>query len=109
MGWQKSAVMVPNLFFLALDRSQKPYYCESKNPHVRAVLTTALLGLAPARSTLASAANHGKSISACRRDDLGVANGNATSKVKDHSVRSIPAPAESKEKHTSQPLSGPSN
>src|ERR1700721_1500071 len=45
---------------------------------------TALLGFAPARSTRASAANHRKSISACRRDDLGVANGNVTSKVTDH-------------------------
>jgi hypothetical protein len=37
----------------------------------RRLATTALLGLAPARSTRASAANHRESVSACRRDDLG--------------------------------------
>jgi hypothetical protein len=57
---------------LSLDTAQKPYYCGSKNSHQRRLATTALLGLAPARSTRASAANHGKSISACPRDDLGV-------------------------------------
>ena len=42
----------------ALDVAQKPYHSVSRNPHVSAVFTTALLGLAPARSTRASAANH---------------------------------------------------
>jgi hypothetical protein len=42
----------------------------------------------------ASAANHRNSISACRRDDLGVANSNVTSKSMDPSVRSIPVPYE---------------
>jgi hypothetical protein len=50
----------------------------------RRLATTALLGLAPARSARASAANHRESISACRRDDLGVATGNVTSKAMDH-------------------------
>jgi hypothetical protein len=68
-----------------LDTAKKPYYCVSKHPHISAGLaTTALLGLAPARSTRASAANHRESISACWRDDLGVANENVTSKVTDH-------------------------
>jgi hypothetical protein len=57
--------------------------CE-QDPHVSAVFTTALLGHAPARSTRASAANHRESISACRRDDLGVANANVTSKATNH-------------------------
>ena len=74
-----------------LDAAQKSYYCGNKNPHVSAVFTTALLGLAPARSTRASAANHRKSISACRRDDSVTANGNVTSKATHQSVRSIPA------------------
>jgi hypothetical protein len=39
---------------------------------------TALYGLAPARSARASAANHREIISACQRDDLGVANDNVT-------------------------------
>jgi hypothetical protein len=42
----------------------------------------------------ASAANHRNSINACRRDDLGVANSNVTSKSTDPSVRSISAPYE---------------
>jgi hypothetical protein len=42
---------------LALDKVQKPYYCRSKNPRQRCLSTTALLGLAPALSTRASAAH----------------------------------------------------
>jgi hypothetical protein len=76
----------------ALDAPQKPYYCGSKNPHVSAVFTTALLGLAPARSTRASAANHRKSISARPHDDSVIANGNVISKRRITPVRSIPAP-----------------
>jgi hypothetical protein len=54
---EQSGAMVTKIFFLALDRAQKPYYCESKNPqHVSALFTTALLGLAPVRSTRATAA-----------------------------------------------------
>jgi hypothetical protein len=41
---------------------------------------TVLPGFAPAYSARASAANHRESISACRHDDLGVANANVTSK-----------------------------
>jgi hypothetical protein len=48
-GYQK-------LFFLALDTAQKPYYFGNKNPHVSAFFATALLGLAPVRSTRATAA-----------------------------------------------------
>ena len=48
--------MVTRMFFLALDAAQKPYYCGIKNPHVSALFTTALLGLAPVRSTRATAA-----------------------------------------------------
>jgi hypothetical protein len=47
---------LPKLFFLAVDTAQKPYYFGSKNPHVSALFTTALLGLAPVRSTRATAA-----------------------------------------------------
>ncbi len=48
----------------------------------RRLATTALLGLAPARSTRASAANHREIISACRHDDSVIANDNVT--VTDH-------------------------
>ena len=65
----------------ALDTAPKPYYFGSKNPHVSAVFTTALLDLASVRSTRATAANHRQLISACRRDELGVANSNVTSEV----------------------------
>ena len=73
------------IFFLAqsqsLDTAPKPYYFRSKNPHVSAVFTTALLDLASVRSTRATAANHRQLISACRRDELDVANSNVTSEV----------------------------
>ena len=49
--------MVTKIFFPALDKPQKPYYCGSKNSHQRCFTTTALLGLAPALSTRASAAH----------------------------------------------------
>ena len=59
-------------FFFALDAAQENRTTVgNKNPRLRAVFTTALLGLAPASSTRASAVNHRKSISASRRDDLG--------------------------------------
>jgi hypothetical protein len=47
--------MVTKEFFYrsALDAAQKPYYCGNKSPHVSAVFTTALHGLAPAHSTRA--------------------------------------------------------
>jgi hypothetical protein len=67
----------------SLDTAPKPYYFGSKNPHVSAVFTKALLGLASVRSTRASAASHRQLISACRRDELGVANRNVTSEVTD--------------------------
>jgi hypothetical protein len=44
----------------------------------------ALLGLAPVQSARASAANPRESISACRHDDLGVANGKVTIEVTDY-------------------------
>jgi hypothetical protein len=53
---EQSGAMVTIMFFLALDAAEKPYYCGSKNPHVSALFTTALLGLAPVRSTRATAA-----------------------------------------------------
>jgi hypothetical protein len=53
----------------ALDAIPKPYYCGTKKPHVSAVfITTTLFGLAPMRSTSASAAHHRESISACQPD-----------------------------------------
>jgi len=72
---------LPKLFFLALDTAPKPYYFGSKNPHVSAVFTTALLDLTSVRSTCATAANHRQLMSACRHDELGVANSNVTSEV----------------------------
>ena len=48
--------MVTNITFLALDKVRKPYYVGCKNPHVGALFTTALLGLAPVRFTRATAA-----------------------------------------------------
>jgi hypothetical protein len=78
----------------ALDTAPKPYYFGSKNPDVSAVFTTALLDLASVRSTRATAANHRQLISACRRDELGVANSNVTSEVRGQPVHGIPpAPA----------------
>src|SRR5580693_8762248 len=96
--------MVTKIIFsrsVSLDTAPKPYYFESRNPHVSAVFTTALLGLASVRSTRATAANHRQLISACRRDELGVANSNVTSEVTDHvcpqhSWRPARAPAESR-------------
>jgi hypothetical protein len=73
-------------FSLSLDTAPKPYYFGSRNPHVGAVFTTALFDLASVRSTSATAANHRQLISACRRDELGVANSNATSEVTGYSV-----------------------
>ena len=73
-----------NYFFALWTRPPKPYYFGSKNPYVSAVFTTALLDLASVRSTRATAANHRQLISACRRDELGVANSNVTSEVTDH-------------------------
>jgi hypothetical protein len=71
-----------NYFFsLALDTAPKPYYLGSKNQHVSAVFTTALLDLASVRSIRATSANHRQLISACRIDELGVANSNVTSEV----------------------------
>jgi hypothetical protein len=48
--------MVTKIIFLALDKVRKPYYVGSKNPHVGALFTTALLGLAPVPFTRATAA-----------------------------------------------------
>jgi hypothetical protein len=48
--------MVTNITFLALDKVRKLYYVGSKNPHVGALFTTALLGLAPVRFTRATVA-----------------------------------------------------
>ena len=82
-----------------MDTAPKPYYFGSKNPHVSAVFTTALLGLAPVRSTRAIAANQRQLISACRRDELGVANCNVTSEVTDQAcpqLRPTRVPAESR-------------
>jgi hypothetical protein len=73
--------VLPELFLLALDTAPKPYYFGSKNTNVSAVFTTALLDLASVRSTRATAANHRQLISACRRDELAVANTNVTSVV----------------------------
>src|ERR1700722_20122837 len=67
-----------------MDTAPKPYYFGGRNPHVSAVFTTALLGLASVRPTRATAANHPQLISACRRDELGVANSNVTPEVTDH-------------------------
>ena len=50
--------MVTKIIFSRSDTAQKPYYFGSKNPHVRAVFTTALLGFASVCSTRASAASH---------------------------------------------------
>ena len=78
-----SLAMVTKIIFISLAQSldtvPKPYYFESRNPHVSAVFTTALLDLASVRSTRATAANHWQLIGACRRDELVVANSNATS------------------------------
>src|ERR1700739_4422900 len=68
---------------LSLDTAPKPYYFGSKNPHVSAVFTTALLDRASVRSPRATAANHRQLISACRRDELGVANSSVRSEVTD--------------------------
>jgi hypothetical protein len=74
-GYQKYS------FSLSLDTAPKPYYFGSRNPHVSAVFTTALLDLASVRSTRATAVKHRQLISALRRDELAGANSNATSEV----------------------------
>ena len=48
--------MVTKIIFLALDTAQEPYYVGSNNLYVSALFTKALLGLAPVRSTRATAA-----------------------------------------------------
>jgi hypothetical protein len=63
---------------------------EQVSTRQRRLATTALLGLAPARSTRASAANHPESISACRPDDSVIANENVT--VTDHACPQPCAP-----------------
>ena len=52
--------MVTKIIFIALDKVRKPYYVGSKNPYVSPLFTTALLGLAPVRSTRATAAQTSK-------------------------------------------------
>jgi hypothetical protein len=69
---------LPKKSYPPIDTVQKPYYCESRNKRRRRLATTALPGLAPVRSTRASAATHRESISPCRHADLGVANGKVT-------------------------------
>jgi hypothetical protein len=48
-----SATMVTKEFLPFSKPPKKPYYYESKNPHVSAVFTTALFGPAPERFTRA--------------------------------------------------------
>ena len=56
--------MVTKKTFLPLDTAQKTVLLWEQVPtRQRRLATTALLGLAPARSTRASAVNHRKSIS----------------------------------------------
>jgi hypothetical protein len=69
---------LPKKSYPPIDAVQKPYYGESRNKRRRRLATTALPGLAPVRSTRASAATHRESISPCRHADLGVANGKVT-------------------------------
>jgi hypothetical protein len=89
-----------NYFFSLWTGPKSRTTVEVRPPHVSAVFTTAMLGLAPVRSTRASAVNPRKSISACRRDDLAVANSNVTPEVTDHAcpqyARTRRAPAESR-------------
>ena len=71
------------MFFLArsaLDTAPEPYYFGISNPNVSALFTTALLDLASVPSTRVTAANHQQLISACRHNELGVANSNAHQK-----------------------------
>jgi hypothetical protein len=85
---------LPNNPFPALDAAPKPYYCESKKICQGRIATMALFGPAPVRSTRALPPTTGKSISACRRDDLVIATVNVTPKRPITPVRSIPAPRE---------------
>jgi hypothetical protein len=56
-------------FFSRSRRVSKSVLLWDLEPHVSAVFTTtALFGLAPMRSTRASAAHHRESISACQAD-----------------------------------------
>jgi hypothetical protein len=57
---KQSAAMVTKEIFLLPRRGPKTVLCATKYPYLSAVFTTALLGLAPARSARASAANHRK-------------------------------------------------
>src|ERR1700730_5005046 len=73
-----------------MDTAPTPYYFGSKNQNVSAVFTTALLDLASGRPTRAKAANHRQLISACRRDELGVANSKVTSEVTGQACPGVP-------------------
>jgi hypothetical protein len=75
--------MVTKIIFSRYGHSPKTVLLWKQESHVSAVFATALLGLASVRSTRATAANHRQLISACRRDELGVANSNVTSEVTD--------------------------
>jgi hypothetical protein len=71
---------------------EKQYYYGSKNPHVSAVFTTAPVWPCTGALYPCTGANHKESISACQRNDLGVATVNVTPKRQITPVRSIPAP-----------------
>ena len=77
--------LVTKEFFLPYRRGPKTVLLwEQVSTRQRRLATTALHGLAPARSARASAANHPESITACQHDDSVIANGTVTSKSTDH-------------------------
>ena len=92
----------------ALDTApQTVLLCDQVSKRRRRLITTALLGHAPARSARASATSHRKSISACPHDESVIANVNVTSKAKghvcpQHSCAPPRAPVESRNQHVKQ-------
>jgi hypothetical protein len=84
--------MVTKEFLPFLKTPKNPYYYGSKNSHVRAALNDGPVWPCTGALNTCTAANHRESISACRRDDLGVATVNVTRKRRITPVRSIPAP-----------------
>jgi hypothetical protein len=75
------SAMVTKIILSRSGHSPKSVLLWKQERHVSAVFATALLGLASVRSIPASAASHRQLISACRRDELGVANRNVTSEL----------------------------
>ena len=84
--------MVTKEFLPFLKTPKNPYYYGSKKSTRQRRLNDGPVWPCTGALNSCTAANHRESISACRRDDLGVATVNVTRKRRITPVRSIPAP-----------------